>query len=218
MLEGQLSELLEGTSDAAFAADLRGEIRAWNRSAEKLFGYPASYTIGKSCAEIVGGGIPTGIPVCHEFCDILECVRTGREVSNFDMQVQTSSGKSVWVNVSLLVTFNEHTERRFFVHFMRDISDRKHAEQLTNKMLTLAKDLIRGTPDEARGLPPVSSLTPQEKKILSLMASGLTSAEVIAELQISMRTLRNHLSNVNQKLHTTNRTQAIVQAIKRGLI
>lgn len=217
MLEGQLAELLTGTSDAAFAADLQGEIRTWNKAAEELFGYPASYAVGKSCAEIVGGGIPTGIPVCHEFCDILECVRTGREVSNFDMQVQTSSGKSVWVNVSLLVTFNEHTERRFFVHFMRDISDRKHAEQLTNKMLALAKDLISGT-DESRALPPVSPLTAQEKKILHLMASGRNSAEVIAELQISMRTLRNHLSNVNQKLHTTNRTQAIVQALKRGMI
>lgn len=217
MLEGQLAELLEGTSDTAFAADLQGEIRTWNRAAEKLFGYPASYAIGKTCAAVVGGRIPAEIPVCREFCDILECVRTGREVPNYDMEVKTSSGKSVWVNVSFLVTFNEHKGRRFFVHFMRDISERKQAEQLTNKMLKLAKDLISGT-DESIALPPISPLTPQEKKILHLMASGKNSAEVTAEVQISMRTLRNHISNVNQKLHTTNRIEAIVQALKRGLI
>lgn len=217
VLESQLAELLEGTTDAAFAADLQGEIRTWNKAAEKLFGCPASYAIGKPCAEIVGGKIAPSIPVCYEFCDILECVRTGREVSNYDMEVITSTGQPVWVNVSLLVASNERTDHRWAVHFMRDITDKKNAARLTEKMLRLAKDLVSGT-QEANGMPPISPLTPQETGILRLLAGGKNTSEIVAELKISTRTLRNHISNINQKLHTTGRIEAVMQASKRGLI
>ena len=217
MLESQLAELLEGTSDAAFAANLQGEVRTWNKAAERLFGYPASHAIGKPCAEIVGGKIAPSIPVCYEFCDILECVRTDKEVSNYDMEIKNSSGEPVWVNVSLLVASNERTDRRFAVHFMRDISERKKTEQLTNKMLRLARDLVNGN-DESNAMPPISPLTEQETKILRLLAAGKTTAEVSAELNISAPTLRNHMSNINHKVHTTSRIAAVVQALKRGLI
>jgi len=39
MLEIELFNLLEGTSDAAFAVTDQGEICSWNKAAEKLFGY-----------------------------------------------------------------------------------------------------------------------------------------------------------------------------------
>jgi PAS domain S-box-containing protein len=217
MLEQELAQLLEGTTDAAFVADFQGEIRTWNKAAEKLFGYEPSYVIGKPCAEIVGGKISTGVPVCYEYCDILECVRTGKEVSNYDMEIKTSSGAGVWVNVSLLVTFHDRTDRRFFVHFMRDISARKKAEKLTNKMLKIAKELVSQT-GESKAMPPISPLTPQEKNILRLLSIGKTTKEIATELHISGQTLRNHFSHINHKLHTRSRVQAMVQALKRGLI
>ena len=118
MLEMQLAELLEGTSEAAFAVNLQGEVRTWNKGAENLFGYTASDAIGKQCAELVGGRISDGNPVCDESCDVLACVRAGREISNYDMEIKTRSGQSVWVNVSMLIASNERTERRLAVHFI----------------------------------------------------------------------------------------------------
>ena len=217
MLERELAELLEGTMDAAFAVDLQGEIRTWNKATEKLFGHAASHAIGKQCAKLVGGCSGTDTPICRESCDLLECVQNGREITNYDMQIKTSSGQPVWVNVSLLVASNDRTERRLAVHFMRDISERKNAEQLTVKMLRLAKDLVNGT-RESNGLPPISKLTPQEMKILHLLASGKATNDITTELQISPPTLRNHLNHINQKLHTTSRIEAVIQAQKRGLI
>jgi len=217
MLELQLAELLEGTSDAAFAVDLQGEVRTWNKAAEKLFGYAASHAIGKQCSELIGGRISDGTPVCYESCDVLACVRSGREITNFDMEIKTRLGQSVWVNVSMLVASNERTERRLAVHFMRDIRERKKADRLTAKVLKLAKDLVIGT-EEQTALPPIFPLTAQECNILRLIASGRTSKEVAAELQIGLSTLRNHMYHINQKLHTASRTEAVVQALKRGLI
>lgn len=217
MSNQQLAKLLEGTSDAAFAVDIIGDVRIWNKSAEKLFGYAASEAIGMPCTEIIGGNLATNAAVCHESCDILECVRIGRKVSDFDMKIKTRTGQFVWVNVSLLSAADEKTEQRLIVHFMRDISKRKQAENLTNKMLKMAKDLVNGT-DEANGLPPLTPLTAQEVNILSLLAEGENTNEITAKLEISLPTLRNHVSNINRKLHTKSRTEAVAEALKRHLI
>ena len=217
MHEGPLASLLEGTADAAFTVDAQGEIRTWNKAAEKLFGYPASLAVGKACAALVRGRMSGGMSVCCESCDILECVRAGREISNFDMEVRTCTTQRVWVNVSVLVAANERTQRRLVVHFMRDIRTRKKAEKLTGEVLRLAKSLV-SSPDETGGLPPIAPLTVQEKTILSLLAAGKTTKEVAGQLQISASTLRNHISNLNQKLHTRSRLEAVMQAQKRGII
>jgi PAS domain S-box-containing protein len=217
MLERQLAELLEGTADAAFAVDLQGEVRAWNTAAEKLFGYPASLAIGKPCATLVRGWTDSSKPVCCEYCDILECTRKGSGISSFDMQVTTGSGQSVWVNVSMLVAANARTERRLAVHFMRDIRERKKAEELTSEILRMARSLVNDA-GESHALPPISPLTAQERAILGLLAAGKSTKEITGELQISTRTLRNHVSHVNQKLHTASRIEAVMQALKRGLI
>jgi PAS domain S-box-containing protein len=50
MLEIELFNLLEGTSDAAFAVTDQGEICSWNKAAEKLFGYTAEEALNKTCA------------------------------------------------------------------------------------------------------------------------------------------------------------------------
>jgi PAS domain S-box-containing protein len=218
MLERELAELLEGTTDAAFTVDLQGEIRTWNKAAEKLFGYPSSLAVGKACAALVGGTVNGSTPVCCESCDILECVRVGRNVSNYDMEIRTSAGERVWVNVSLLVASNEHTQRRLVVHLMRDIHGRKKAEQLTSEVLRVAKSLVKAMDGNEGEMPPMLPLTAQEKKILKVLATGKTTKEVAAELRISTATLRNHISHINQKLHTKSRIEAVMQALKRRLI
>jgi PAS domain S-box-containing protein len=104
MRERQLAELLEGTTDAAFTVDLQGEIRTWNKAAEKLFGHPASKAIGQVCASLVKGRVDSRTLVCCQACDVIECVRSGRDVSNFDLEISTQARRRLWVNVSLIVT------------------------------------------------------------------------------------------------------------------
>ena len=217
MLERQLAELLEGTTDAAFTVDLQGEIRTWNKAAENLFGYYASNVIGQACATLVKGRIDGRTPVCCQTCDVLECVRAGREVSNFDLEISTRTRRRVWVNVSLLVTSDEHTKRRLVIHLMRDIRRRKKAEQLTNEMIQVARSLV-GNGEQTGEPPPIVPLTSQEKKILTLLVAGKATKEIAGELQINVSTLRNHISHINQKLHTRNRTEAVMKALKRGII
>jgi PAS domain S-box-containing protein len=217
MLERELAELLEGTTDAAFTVDLQGEIRTWNKAAENLFGHPASSAVGKECGALLRGRLDAQTPVCCQSCDVLECVRAGRDVSNFDMEISTRAGRDVWVNVSLLVMNDDQTERRLIIHLMRDIGRRKETEQLTSEVVRIARSLVNNA-EQSSELPPIVPLTLKEITILRLLADGKATKEVAGELQISMSTLRNHVSHINQKLHTRNRTEAVMKALKRGLI
>lgn len=60
-------------------------------------------------------------------------------------------------------------------------------------------------------------LTAREREVLELMARGLNNAEIAARLSLSQKTVRNHVSNVLNKLQVADRTQAILQARDAGM-
>lgn len=61
-------------------------------------------------------------------------------------------------------------------------------------------------------------LTPREIEILQQVAGGLANKEIAHRLSISERTVKNHLSNIMEKLHVNSRTQAAVFALRSGLM
>ena len=64
----------------------------------------------------------------------------------------------------------------------------------------------------------ISELTSREIEILRLVAEGLLNKEIGLQLNISERTVKNHVSNIFKKIQVSDRTQAAVFAIKNNLI
>ena len=60
-------------------------------------------------------------------------------------------------------------------------------------------------------------LTERERVILGLIADGLENAEIARELGLSVKTVRNHASNIFAKLQVAHRAQAIIMAREAGL-
>ncbi len=60
------------------------------------------------------------------------------------------------------------------------------------------------------GQDPLSTLSPQEKRVLALIAEGCTNKEVAAQLNLSEKTVKNYLSTVFEKLHVSRRAEAAV--------
>jgi len=70
-----------------------------------------------------------------------------------------------------------------------------------------------------KGVEPfVSPLTPRETEILTYMAKGYFNKQIAIELSISEQTIKNHITSILRKLDANARTQAVITAIKRGLI
>jgi DNA-binding NarL/FixJ family response regulator len=68
-----------------------------------------------------------------------------------------------------------------------------------------------GTPE------PEPDLSPREVEVLQLIARGLDNSEIAAELSISPRTAKNHVSSILSKLEVPNRIQAATYAVRSGL-
>jgi DNA-binding NarL/FixJ family response regulator len=64
---------------------------------------------------------------------------------------------------------------------------------------------------------PKDLLTEREREILLLVAQGKANKEIAAELVISERTARTHVSNILSKLDLSSRTQAALWAVREGL-
>ncbi|HEU5015548.1 MAG TPA: response regulator transcription factor [Roseiflexaceae bacterium] len=60
-------------------------------------------------------------------------------------------------------------------------------------------------------------LTESERKVLRLMAQGLSNDAIASQLAFSPKTVRNYISNIFSKLHVADRAQAIVRARDAGL-
>lgn len=82
---------------------------------------------------------------------------------------------------------------------------------------TIALKVIREL-NQPSDLPPTEEpLTEREVETLRLIAQGLTNQEIAEQLTISERTVGKHVSNILDKLHLANRTQAALYALRRGL-
>src|SRR5712692_5177403 len=64
----------------------------------------------------------------------------------------------------------------------------------------------------------VTPLSNRELTVLRLMAEGKRNREIAKDLSLSERTVGNHITNIYNKLGIYDRTQAVVYAIKKGIV
>jgi two-component system, NarL family, response regulator LiaR len=76
-------------------------------------------------------------------------------------------------------------------------------------------DILTGTttPKEFYG-----GLTVREIEILKMLASGMANKQIAYKLKISEKTVRNHVSNMYEKLQIDDRSQAVLYAVRKGLV
>ena len=69
-----------------------------------------------------------------------------------------------------------------------------------------------GSPEDER------VVTRREEEVLQLIADGCSTPEVAERLYISQKTVKNHLASIYQKLDARDRTQAVLQAVRMGIV
>ena len=101
------------------------------------------------------------------------------------------------------------------IRLIRSIRTVSNGQSILNPALTQrALNWIKAWPEQngpVRG----QSLSPQEERVLALVADGLTNKEIAATMQLSDKTVKNYLANMFQKLHISRRAQAASFFVKR---
>jgi two-component system NarL family response regulator len=96
-----------------------------------------------------------------------------------------------------------------------------HPEELVDAIRTVAAGQPHIPPDLAARLAsrsPRSHLSPRELEVLKLMTMGRRNRDIAAQLDITEGTVKIHVSSVLLKLGVTDRTEAVTQALQRGIV
>ncbi len=122
LVSARLAAIVQSSEDAIIGKDLDGVITAWNRGAEKIFGYTAS--------EIVGTSILRLIPADRhqEEQVILEKIRGGDSVNPFETLRQTKDGRLLDVSLTASPIRDADGTVVGVSKVARDITSRKRAE------------------------------------------------------------------------------------------
>jgi len=188
------------TSETAYAVDRAGLIVAWNRAAEKTFGYTESEALGKQCWELLSGRDVFGNQSCCEGCPIRASAFNDEHINRFQIFFDTASQKRKRFTVSTLMLLNG-AGNEAFVHLC-------HPEPEATKHVKK-----RPTENKQR-----SNLTSRETEVLSLLHKGLTVEEIASKLSISASTVRNHTQHILSKLQVHSRFEAVALGRKLSLI
>jgi two-component system response regulator DegU len=117
---------------------------------------------------------------------------------------------------------NKETTGEKLVETIRRVARGEHPinESLTTRprvaeqVLLQFQELSRRTEAEEF----ISPLTPREMEILKHIGQGLLNKQIAVELGISEQTIKNHVTSILRKLNANARTEAVVLALRQGLI
>src|SRR4051812_59021 len=127
-LQSRLAAIVDSSSDAIFSTSLDGAIHTWNRGAERLFGW--------SDAEAVGQPVTLVIPEDRRAGDERpgERIRHSEVVSHFETVRLTKSGRSIDISLTVSPIRNAQGQTIGVTRMPRDITDRKHGEELRARL------------------------------------------------------------------------------------
>lgn len=96
---------------------------------------------------------------------------------------------------------------RGLIQAIHDVAEGKSV--LDPSITARVLQLVKSNPASG-GEAALAVLSPQERRVLALIAEGRTNKEVAAEMNLAEKTVKNYLSTVFEKLHVTRRSQAAV--------
>jgi DNA-binding NarL/FixJ family response regulator len=109
------------------------------------------------------------------------------------------------------------TEPAELLHAIRVVAD---GDALLSPKITrrLISDIAARRAPRSRPDPALSELTEREREIMTLVAHGLSNADIAAQLYLSPLTIKTHVGRAMLKLHARDRAQLVVIAYQSGLV
>ncbi len=205
-------ELLGSTSDGVFAVDRAQRIAFWNEAAQRILGFESDSVLGERCYEIVGGKDDSGCTLCGKRCTTFRASLRNELSPTQDVEADTRLGDRKWISVTTFVLPSRYHELALLAHVFRDTNE---AHQLRSRL----EQILQGTAvksDPYRPPAPGNGLTPREKEVLYLLASGRSTASICNRLDVQPTTIRTHVQHILDKLGVHSRLEAVACASQNG--
>ena len=164
----RLAAIVECSDDAIIGKDLNGVITAWNRGAEKVFGYSSAEALGKP-ARIL---LPTERG--NEESDILARIQKGESVEHFETKRVRKDGTHIDVSVTISPVRDSSGAIVGAAKIARDITERKQSE---DRLTRQAEALSRQSEELLRSQQALETQTLMLQSVLDSMAEGLVAAD-----------------------------------------
>jgi PAS domain S-box-containing protein len=119
----RLAAIIDSSEDAIIGKDLDGTITAWNRGAQRMYGYDPEEVIGKNISLLTPKDRPDEIP------RILERIRAGEIISHYESVRITKDGRQLDVSISISPIRNPAGDIIGASAIARDFTEQKRAEE-----------------------------------------------------------------------------------------
>jgi len=164
----RLAAIVDSSDDAIISKTLEGTITAWNRGAEKVFGYSSS--------EIVGKPMMILFPPerADEESDILARIGRGESIEHFETVRIRKDGKKIDVSVTISPIKDSSGVIVGASKIARDITARK---QVAERLAEQAEELSRQAEELLRSQQALETQTLMLRSVLDSMAEGLVAAD-----------------------------------------
>ncbi|PWU19819.1 MAG: hypothetical protein C5B50_05165 [Verrucomicrobia bacterium] len=182
--QGRLAAIVKWSEDAIISKDLSGTITAWNRGAERLFGYKESEALGKSITML----IPP--ERTHEEDRLLSAIRRGERLEHYETVRVAKDGHRLDVSVSLSPIYDEHGKVIGASKIARDIGKLKADADALRK----ARDEL-----ELRVAERTQALTTANEK---LMQADRFKSDFLAAMSHELRTPLNSIIGFSEIIKT----------------
>ena len=189
-----------------------------NDSARDLLGVKnGESVIGRRCYDVVRSRRPDGTLFCARDCPVMQAVNRDEEPAPVRCLLdgtEVNDGRAVAqdrVSCRMFhITLRPPTGTGEFLvlHLAWDLTRFDAVAEFSDRVLNATRALVGG----ALGENPLDVLTPQERRIMALLAQGRDTGGIASQLHLSEATVRNHTQHILSKLGCHSRLQAVVLA------
>jgi PAS domain S-box-containing protein len=122
-MTAMLASIVEHSDDAIISKDLNGIITSWNSGAERLYGYTADETVGRSIVMVIPADRQ------HEESSILERIKRGQRVDHYETVRQRKHGSLIDISLTVSPIRDKQGKIIGASKIARDITERKRAQE-----------------------------------------------------------------------------------------